>query len=136
MVTNKKAKTAQSVGNEVDEFMRTLEHPLKAELAAVRSLILGADPSIAEGIKWNSASFRVEEYFATMHIKTTNAVQVIFHLGAKVKESGAMTIEDPNELLDWLGKDRASVKLRDMNTIKANSDALQEIVRHWIAYLR
>lgn len=137
MATNKKAVPAQSAGSDVDEFMRDLAHPLKAELELVRSLILNADPSISEGIKWNSASFRVEEYFATMHVKTTNAVQVIFHLGAKVKDvTPGMTVDDPNGLLEWLGKDRASVKLRDMNAIKANSGALREIVRQWIAYLR
>lgn len=75
-----------------------------------------------------------------MHVKNTNAVQVIFHLGAKVKAGGTpkMAIDDPHGLLEWLGtgKDRASAKFADMKTIKATSGALQEIVRQWIAYLR
>jgi len=96
--------------DDVDEFMKKVDHPLKAALEMVRSIIRGASPAIAEGIKWNAPSFYVREYFATASIntraKTGECVQVIFHRGAKVKDNSTLgpAIRDPGELLEWLAK--------------------------------
>jgi hypothetical protein len=40
--------------DEVDRFLRDLDHPLKEEIVAVRDIILGADKEITEHIKWNA----------------------------------------------------------------------------------
>jgi hypothetical protein len=124
--------------NTVDAFMQTLDYPLKAELEAVRALILSVDPSIAEGIKWNAPSFRTTEYFATFNLRSKDAVQLILHFGAKVNDISAagVAIDDPNGLLKWLAKDRATIKFHDMKTITANGPALAEIVRQWIVHAR
>jgi len=140
MATPKKtapAKAGKPVAGEVDEFFRTLDHPLKAEMEAVRALILGASPAIAEGIKWKVPSFRVEEYFATFNVRARDGVQVIFHQGAKVTASATegIPVDDPSGLLQWLAKDRASVKLKDGKDIAAHRAAFQELVRQWIAQL-
>ena len=34
----------------------------------------------------NSTSFRTTEFFATVHLRSTEAVQLVFHLGAKVRK--------------------------------------------------
>ena len=136
MATTRKTATTQGQANDVAEFMRTLEHPLKTEIEAVRTLILDADPAIKEGIKWKAPSFCVQEYFATMHVRNTQAVQVILHLGAKVRQTPNVTIDDPGGLLEWLAKDRASVKFSNMQAIKANGEAFKHITRQWITYLK
>jgi hypothetical protein len=126
----------------VDEFMRGLDHPLKAAVAMVRSVILGASPRIAEGIKWNSPSFYVMEssqYFATINTyrraKTDDCVLVIFHQGAKVKDSSTpgVTLHDPGGLLEWLAKERCAARFYDLKEVKAKKAAVQHIVRQWIA---
>lgn len=137
MAAPKKPVRDASGANEVDEFMRKLDHPLKAELKAVRTIILGTSPEISEGIKWNSPSFRTKEYFATINIRK-DEVLVILHLGAKVKDNSTagLTISDPNGLLEWLAKDRAAVKFRDMKVIKSSRTAFENVVRQWTAYLQ
>jgi len=122
--------------NEVDAFMRKLVHPLKAELEAVRSIILGANPKISEGIKWNAPSFCCKEYFATINIRK-DEILIILHLGAKVKDNSTsgLKINDPTGLLEWLAKDRAAVKFRDMKAIKSSRAAFEKIVRQWITYV-
>lgn len=134
-VTMKPARSA-SRANEVDEFMQKLDHPLKAEIEAVRAIILGVNPAISEGIKWNSPSFRYKDYFATINTRK-EVVLVILHLGAKVKDIGTagLKISDPAGLLEWLAKDRAAVKFHDMKTVKSREAALENVVRQWIAYL-
>ncbi|MEQ1612074.1 MAG: hypothetical protein ABL904_04925 [Hyphomicrobiaceae bacterium] len=50
---------------------------------ALRKVILGADPSISDGVKWNAPSFCTTEYFATINLRAKAGVEVILHFGAK-----------------------------------------------------
>lgn len=123
---------------EVEAFLAALDHPRKAEIHALRRIILDADPSIAEGIKWNAPSFRTSEWFATFHLREKEGVRIILHLGAKRREDAnpRAAIEDPESLLEWLAEDRASVKLRDMNEVDARRIALKSLIRQWIGEIR
>lgn len=118
-------------------FMDGLEHPMKAEIDAVRRIILGASPQIAEGIKWNAPSFRTTEYFATFHLRAKTGVQVVFHTGAKVKASASkgVRVEDPAGMLDWRAKDRALVTFADAAEVRAKGAAFKALVRAWIGVL-
>lgn len=116
--------------------MATLSHPLKTEIEAIRGVVLGVSPAIAEGIKWNSLSFRTTEFFATVHLRSTDQVQMVFHLGAKVRpDLKAMTVADPSGLMKWLGKDRALVSLGAGPNVAKNRAALETLVREWIRYV-
>lgn len=136
----KRAAKPQS-GSQADPaviaFMRTLDHPLKREIEAVRQIILGASPEIREGIKWNAPSFRTTDFFATVNLRATDSVQLIFHTGAKVKESAlsGLKIADPAGLLKWLAKDRCLVTLGVGRDIQAKQAAFEAIVRAWIRQL-
>jgi hypothetical protein len=116
-------------------FLHDLEHPKKPEIEAVRRIILAAAPEIREGIKWNAPSFCTREFFATFNLRTQDRLRVIFHLGAKVKDTPGFTIADPTGLLEWLGKDRALVTLHDAADVAAKQAPLQAIVRAWIRWL-
>lgn len=109
-------------------------HPLRTEIDALRAIILGADASIAEGVKWNAASFRTREWFATLNgPKQVKEAMIILHAGAKVK--GLVLKErvaDPHGLITWLGKDRGMITFKTSADIETNSNALQEILRAWI----
>ena len=121
----------------VIEFLRTLNPPLKPVLEAVRKIILGANPDIREGIKWNSPSFRTTDYFATINVHAKDRVRLILHMGAKVKDNSTkgMQIADPAGLLEWLAKERCLVTLGDGKDVQAKRAALQAIVREWIRQL-
>src|SRR5262245_61644572 len=131
-VENAKPNNSKS-DPDVVAFLRELDHPLKEEIEAVLKIILGANPAIGEGIKWNSVSFRTTEYFATIHLRSTDRVQLVFHRGAKAKDNAKdMTIPDPNGLIKWLAKDRCLVTLGAGKDIAANRRALETIVREWV----
>lgn len=116
----------------VDQFMAATAHPLKAEIQALRELILGTHPAIAEGIKWNAPSYRTHEYFATTNLRDRTGIGVILHLGAKVRNE-TVTIDDPAGLLTWLGTDRASVSFAGMAGLRRDATAFRAIVAQWIA---
>ncbi|MEX0643765.1 MAG: DUF1801 domain-containing protein, partial [Parvularculaceae bacterium] len=118
----------------VAAFLKALDHPLKKEIEAARLIILGASPTIREGIKWNAPSFKTTDWFATLNLRSKESVQLIFHTGAKVKESATkgLAIADPKGLLKWLAKDRAMVTLGAGAEIAANRRAFEALVRAWI----
>ena len=140
MITSTKASPVKSLKiapdstAAVDVFMATLEHPCKSMIEALRTIILAADPRIAEGIKWKSPSFRIEHYFATTHLRCKTGIGLILHFGAKVRELpvGGAQIDDPAALLTWLAADRAMIGFADANALQANEAALQSIIRQWI----
>jgi uncharacterized protein YdhG (YjbR/CyaY superfamily) len=121
----------------VAALLKTLKHPLKKEIDAVRLIILAASPTIREGIKWNAPSFRTADWFATVNLRSTKSVEVILHAGAKVKESATkgLKIADPRGLLKWLAADRALASLGAGADIVDNRRAFEAIVRAWIKAL-
>ncbi len=123
---------SEKVEGEVDAFLSALDHPAKATLKAVRSVVLGAHASITEGIKWNAPSFRTTEWFATFHLRSKLGVQLILHRGAKVRDDQIDRVPDPECLLTWLGKDRASVTVSDLQQVTRQKPALAALVRRWI----
>lgn len=132
----KKAANKPESAGDVGAYMKALDHPLKKDIEAARKAILAADPKIEEGIKWNAPSYRLEDYFATFHLRAPDKVQLVFHRGATAKTDGRkMKIADPNGLAKWLSDDRCLVTLGAGNTAKANLPALKSIVVEWIAQL-
>jgi len=109
---------------------------MQAVVDEVRATVRGADRSIEEGIKWNAPSFRTGEWFATVNARP-DAVFLILHLGAKVKDgaTGGLAIYDPAGLLEWLSKDRAAVRFRDVASVRARRSDLAQIVRQWITHV-
>jgi len=122
---------------DVSEFLAGLDHPLKAEIETVRAIILGSDPGITELVKWNAPSFFFKDDFATFNLRPMDAVQVIFHKGAKVRdnETTVADIADPSGLLRWLAKDRGVVTFTGMDDIRSKEAALADLVRQWIGHM-
>lgn len=119
----------------VDALMAALEHPHRDAIAALREIVCGADPAIAEGVKWNAPSFRTTEYFATTHLRAKTGIALILHLGAKVRDVPSVPVDDPQGLLSWLAKDRAMVSFAGLDELRAQAPALQALIRRWIAFV-
>lgn len=133
----KPAGGAASGADEVDAFVAALDHPRKAEILALRRIILGADQRIGEGIKWNAPSYRTSDWFATTHLRARDGVHVVMHFGAKKRADFAprAAIDDPDSLLEWLAEDRAVAKFADMADIQAKRSAYAALVRQWIGHV-
>lgn len=129
--------TSADTTEAVDELMASLEHPAKKEIQALRRLVLGAHPSIAEGVKWNAPSFRTHEYFATMHLRAKKGVVLVLHFGAKAREVGAVrqSIQDPAGLLKWVAGDRATVTFESLSDVRAKTAPCRAILEQWITYV-
>jgi hypothetical protein len=85
-------RPATKAPDSVEAFMAGLEHPLKPAIEAVRALVLGVDPAVSEGIKWNAPSFRTSKWFATLNLRARGGeerVWLVLHPGAKKRAPGA-----------------------------------------------
>ncbi|RKH11553.1 DUF1801 domain-containing protein [Corallococcus sp. CA053C] len=113
--------------------MAALEHPLKAEIEAVRAAILASDKAITERIKWKAPSFvHGGDDRVTFRLAPKGIFQVIFHRGAKVKDTAGFAFEDDSGLLEWLAPDRGVVTLKDAKDVKAKKAALVKLVGRWM----
>lgn len=111
---------------QVNEFMRKLIHPFKAEIEAVRSIIKNSSNHVSEHIKWNAPSFFYKEDIVTIHVKAIDHVLLIFHHPAIVK------IESP--LLEGDYKDRRLTHFYAMKEINTSKIQLQNILKQLIKY--
>ena len=124
-----------SAGATVEDFLAALEHPAKQEILALRRLILAADASIGEEIKWKVPSFRTAGHFATLHLRAKQGVGVILHFGAKKRSVAGVKIADPDALLEWLADDRAMITFRDLHDVAAKQQAFTVLIRAWIRHV-
>lgn len=117
----------------VDQFIKQLGHPLEREIELLRSVILNSSKEVTELIKWNAPSFCYKgQDRITFKLYPQTRIQLIFHLGAKVKDSKGFRFEDSTGLLQWLGDDRATIKFNDMNDISSKKEALAKVVKQWL----
>jgi hypothetical protein len=118
---------------EVDRFMKNLEHPLKEEIEVLRDIILNSDERITEHIKWNAPSFGYRgEDRVTFNLHPSGRIQLVFHRGAKVKDSKDFVFEDETGLLEWVASDRAVVMFHDMQDVEAKKPAFIKLVNQWM----
>lgn len=110
----------------VDGYMNTLQHPQKAEIEAVRAIVLDADRKVAERVKWNAPSFYYRDDIAAFNPRARGFVQLVF-----VFHRGKM-IDDRFDLLEGDYKDRRLARFIDMNDVRAKENALRCVVRRWI----
>ena len=106
--------------DQVDEFMKKLVHPLKAEIEVVRTIIKNSNPKIAERIKWNAPSYYYKEDLATFNPRAEQHVHIVFH--------HKLIPEIKSDLLEGDYKDRRMTYLRNMKEIKAHKKELERIM--------
>ena len=112
---------------EVNDFLQELDHPLKAEIEAVRAIIK-ANPKIAERVKWNAPSFFYVEDLATIHVKARQHVHLIFHHPAIVKIK--------SKFLEGDYKDRRMMYFENMKEVKGRKKELTRIINELVDLMK
>ena len=109
----------------VDAFMQNLDHPLKAELEALRKIIRGASSEITEQIKWNAPSYSYRgEYLVTFNLRDTKRIHLVFH--------NPMIATIKSELLEGDYQDRRMTYFADMKDIKAKKAELVNVLKQLV----
>ena len=118
----------------VDDFVKSLNHPLEKEINQLRKIIIEANKDLSEIIKWNAPSYCFKnEDRITLRIHPPKNIQIIFHCGAKVRvASDSKIIQDKKGMLKWATNNRAIATFSGMEEINKNAKELKLIINDWI----
>jgi len=108
----------------VNEYLSNFDHPLKAEIEAVREIILSASNKITESIKWSAPSYAYKDNLCTFNPRAKKFVNLTFHKGA--------LINDTTGLLEGDQKEARVARFANMDEVEAKKSDLQEVVLKWI----
>ena len=109
---------------EVDAFMKDLDHPFKAEVEAIRKIIKKVNNGITEQVKWKAPSFSYRGYLVTFNLWEKTRVHLVFHNGA--------ILTNMNGLLEGNYPDRRMMYFSDLKDVKKKKAALEAFIREWI----
>lgn len=110
----------------VDGYMRDVDHPFKAEMQAVRQIIVGASPKISERIKWNAPSFYYKEDLGAFNPRATEYAHLILLF------PGGGGMQDDAGLLEGNHKDRREAKFHSISDVNAKKPALEKLIKRWV----
>ena len=108
----------------VNDWLANFDHPLKAEMEAVREIILSASDKITESIKWAAPSFAYKDNLCTFNPRAKKFVNLTFHKGA--------LINDTTGLLEGDQKEARVARFANMDEVEEKRAALTEVVRKWV----
>jgi hypothetical protein len=111
----------------VDAYMRDVDHPFKAEMEAVRQIIIGASDKLGERIKWNAPSFFYKEDLGAFNPRATEYAHLILLF------PGGAGMDDGGSLLEGNHKDRREAKFHSLEDVKSKKAALEKLVKRWVA---
>ena len=118
----------------LDSYFDDLEHDRKAEILALRQLILNAVPGVSETLKGTTPAFaRGDAERIAMRLHPGNRIQLILHRGTKAGADDLFRFEDPNRLIAWAAPDRGVITIRDAVDLAGKSEAISQVLRRWVA---
>lgn len=96
---------------QADDFMHSLDHPLKDLCNTIRDFIKKTDSRIQERIKWNAPSYYAAADFLTFNFNRKDALLLIFHhpyvdtlpanhFDSKPKGRAIIQIQSPEEFIN------------------------------------
>ncbi len=118
----------------VEAYLDGSTHARLPEVRALRALVLSADASIGEHVRWNAPSLVVDGVDrVTMRLQPGDQLQLVLHRGAKVRsDSATFRFDDPSGLVVWRTPDRGVVTVVDALHLDEQHDALVDLVRRWV----
>lgn len=120
--------------------MKALKHPLRDVVTDLRALILAADKSIGEEIKWNHPTFfyggtmkpsdpkLYKRYIIVFNTFQKDCVRLVFPSGARIEDKSGLLEGDYAD-----GRRLALFHSRD--EVKEKSAAMKRAIKKWLKLL-
>ncbi|WP_462254782.1 DUF1801 domain-containing protein [Ferruginibacter sp.] len=121
---------------QVTQHIKKLDPAFGKIIDTIRKIILSADPSVGERIKWNNPSFYYTGEMKPFDPKEYKREIVVFNLFKEkimlVFPSGAKVKDTPGLLTGDYKDGRRIVVLKDMADVRVKEKALQKIIKEWL----
>jgi len=124
--------------DQVTHYIATSIHPLAATMQAIREVILGADATVSEQIKWNAPAFYYNGTMAAFDAKEYKRDIVVFNLRKDdyillIFPTGSV-INDTTGILEGNFTDgRRMVTIYNEGDFNSKKEALQQVIKLWLA---
>jgi len=138
MATQKSTKPSEP--DKVNEYMKSLKHPLSEVVEALRQIILKTDPEIGEEIKWNAPTFfytgemrpfnpkEYKRYIVVFNLFKIDCIRLVFWGGAKLNDTSGFLEGD-------YADGRRLALFYDMKGVKLKEKSLQEVIKQQLKLL-
>ncbi|WP_035738944.1 DUF1801 domain-containing protein [Flavobacterium subsaxonicum] len=132
------AKQKLTDNEQVTNYITTSIHPLAATMEALRQVILDADASVSEQIKWNAPAFYYNGAMAAFDAKDYKRDIVVFNLRKNdyillIFPTGASIDDDPTGILEGDYADgRRMVFIYSKDDLSSKKNALQQVIKNWL----
>lgn len=132
--------TKESEPEQVDAYLRALNHPLKPVVEELRTIILATDSAIGEEIKWNAPSFFYTGEMAAFDPKQYKRHIIVFNLFKKdsvrlVFPSGARIADTSGLLSGDYADGRRLASFSNVDEVRCKTAALQQVIKKWLSTL-
>ncbi len=121
----------------VQEFLDDLDADKRAQIEALRRVIMAAEPRLKEHIKWNAPSYILDdEDRITFNIMNKQGVvKLILHMGATRKEDKKATpvMQDANGIIEWSSNIRGMITFADSSEVESKLPAVKQIITQWLS---
>lgn len=126
--------TSSAEPDPVAAYLAALDHPRKAEAAALCALIRQTCPDFREGLKWNAPSYGPmgQDDWLTLRLHAAPAFQLILHRGVKAMANPPPHPATPKGLVTWKAPDRGVVDVAKRPLASVEAD-LVALVRAWVS---
>ena len=124
-------KNQTTISDKVNDYMNKLEHPLKFEIEALRTIIKDSSSNIAERIKWNAPSYYYspgQQDLVTFNPRAIEHVHLVFHHAAIVNIHSALLKGDY--------KDRRMAYFTDMADVKSKKKELEIVLKELVDLIK
>ncbi len=116
----------------VEEYISSLDHPLKEGVILLCQAIRNACPELTEQIKWNAPSFgRDFDDRITLGVRPA-LLQVVFHRGVNSPDPAGFSFYDDSGLIKWAAPDRGIIAFRSVEEVKISLSAVAKISHEWV----
>ena len=121
----------------LDEFYKSLDDDKLAQVLEIRKLLLEAEPTLTEHLKWNAPSYvKDNEDRVTFNIMNKQGiVKLVLHMGATRKEDkkAVPVMQDDSGLIEWNSNIRGTISFPSHLDMHELGRPFKEIIKNWLA---
>jgi len=121
----------------VSDFLTSLDDSQRAQVDAVRSIIVAAEPTLIENIKWNAINYIYKDVdrITFSVLNKENKVKLVLHKGSQEKEDKKANpiMTDETGLITWISNIRGTIMFEDLEHITQHEGQLTKVVKKWLS---
>jgi hypothetical protein len=119
------------------EFLGSLDGEMLAQVTELCEIIVDADPTLVETMKWGAPSF-VHNGIDRLTLNLLNkdgCLKLVLHMGASTPEdrSAAPIMDDDTGLVKWSSNIRGIITFPDLEYIHEHRQDITKVVTNWLA---